>query len=97
MLKHVRANERLYRATVGRDGDSLVLHHVKSMIAELAEDEIARLGNSWQLPSGVVLSFVVNTYIALLQWWIEHDSSYSAEEVDEQFHQLAFKGIDGIR
>jgi AcrR family transcriptional regulator len=96
MLKHVQANERLYRATVGRDSGTLVLHHVQRMIAELAEEEMARLNQSWMLPRQVLLAYIVHTYMALLQWWIEHDSARSAEEIDEQFHRLAFKGLDGL-
>ncbi len=97
MLKHVQANEKLYRATVGRDSGTLVLHHVHRMIAELAGEEMAKLNEAWLLPQQVLLAYVVHTYMALLQWWIEHDSARSAEEVDEQFHRLAFTGLDGLR
>ncbi len=97
MLKHVQSNDKLYRATVGRDSGTLVLHHVKRMIAELAEEEMARLNHAWMLPRQVLLAYIVHTYMALLQWWIEHDSARSAEEVDEQFHRLAFTGLDGLR
>jgi len=49
---------------------------------------------SSSFPISLVVSFISNSYIAVLHWWLSHPNEYSAEFVAEKVMQIMVEGVD---
>jgi len=95
MLRHVEQNERLYHAVVGKQSGTAVMQHMRTMLAEVAREEIDRLLARGELPvpGEVATEFVVGTFLTVLSWRMERRERPNAEECDRLFHRLVFAGL----
>lgn len=49
-----------------------------------------------QIPLEILTLYIVNTFIALLTWWLDHDMPYPAERINDMFRQLTEPGMVAI-
>lgn len=92
-LQHVQGHRLLYKATVGKQSGAVVIHHMKHMLANLATKELeVLLSMQKTLPVEVVIEFLVNSLLTLINWWMNNEMPCSAKEVDQMFHDLTLKG-----
>lgn len=99
MLQHIQSHRRLYQATVGKPSGALVLHHIRRMLADVANEEITvylSKNNLAQIPYDVASEFVVTTFLTVVTWWMSQDIQCSVEECDRMFHRLVFSGISSL-
>lgn len=100
MLQHAQSHKRLYKAISGKKGGNSVLYHMQNMLAELIQDDIAKLlpySSSLQLSPKTTTDFVVNTFMILLAWWMEQNMPCSAAEVNRIFHKLTLTGLNSFK
>jgi AcrR family transcriptional regulator len=96
MLQHVQSHKLIFKAVAGKQSGVLVIYHIKSMLTEIAREEIAAFlpsSTSLNIPQDVAVEFVVNTFWSILSWWMEQNMPYSATEMDQMFHTLTLSGI----
>jgi AcrR family transcriptional regulator len=99
MLQHVQSHKLIFRAVAGKQSGVLVQYHIKSMLSEIAREEISALltySTSSKIPQDVTIEFVVNTFWSILSWWMEQNMPYSAKEMDQMFHTLTLSGISAL-
>lgn len=77
------------------DGKSrVVLHgHLKDVLVELIGDDIeqyldGRRKSAGQMPGDVIVNYVASTFVLVLNWWVDNDSSLSPNEVNDLFRAL---------
>jgi AcrR family transcriptional regulator len=99
MLQHAQSHKHLYKAIVGKKGGATVMYHMKQMLTERISEEISVFltDTSLLIPREAVIDFVVNTFIALLTWWMEQNMPCSAAEMDRIFHKLTLSGLTGLK
>ncbi|WP_185897382.1 TetR/AcrR family transcriptional regulator [Paenibacillus zeisoli] len=100
MLQHVQSHKQIYRAVTSKQGGTLVLYHIKRMLMEITREEISAIlpnSDNSKVPQDVAIDFVVNTFWSILTWWMENNMPYSAAEMDQMFHTLAFSGVSAIQ
>ncbi len=49
-----------------------------------------------KIPSEILTVYVVNSLTALLTWWLDNDSPYSAEQMNDFYRQLVEPGVEAI-
>lgn len=99
MLKHAQANHRLYQALVVKGGAAMVERLALPMLNRLVVDEIEAFAPTdapLSVQFDVVVVYVVNTFMALLKWWLEHGMPCSAEDMDRVFRNLVRPGLEAV-
>jgi AcrR family transcriptional regulator len=95
LLQHAQGHRRIYKAVVGKKGDSPVMNQMKAMLGDLVREEIAALAPPpANVPEAVVFDFIVGTFMTVLVWWMEHNLPCSAVEADCTFHRLVLSGLE---
>jgi AcrR family transcriptional regulator len=77
------------------DGTSrAVLHeHLQDVLVDLIGNDVeqylyGRRKTTGQMPPNVLVNYVASTFVLVLNWWVETDSSLSANEVNDLFRAL---------
>ncbi len=71
-----------------------VLHeHLQDVLVELVSDEVerrpyGRIKLTSQMPTKVLVNYVASTFVLVLDWWVETNSSLSPNEVNDLFRSL---------
>jgi AcrR family transcriptional regulator len=96
MLQHAQSHKRIYKAVAGKQSGITVVYHMKNMLSDLIKQEIENHDAAHitgEIPSHIVIEFIVNTFMSLLTWWMDYNMPCPANEVDSMFHKLVFRGI----
>jgi|HubBroStandDraft_6_1064221.scaffolds.fasta_scaffold53936_1 AcrR family transcriptional regulator len=99
LFQHLDGQRRLYRAIVRGESGMIVDRQLRRILAEmvrmdLGPDPSARLTGA-RLEA--VVQFLVGALMSLITWWMEHEISLSAEEMNCVFLQLALDGLNSNR
>lgn len=100
MLQHVQSHKRIYKASVGNKGWTIVLQHMQRMLTDLTREEITvLLPNiaSSTIPQDIAIDFVLHTFLTLLTWWLDQNTPCSAAEIDRIFHKLTLSGLGTLQ
>jgi AcrR family transcriptional regulator len=85
---------------MGRRGRVVLHDHLKeSLVHTIADDVQACMpggaaGRS-RVPPTVLVEYIVTTFIVVLNWWVESDSTLTASEVDELFVSMVVPALQG--
>ncbi|GIQ67178.1 TetR/AcrR family transcriptional regulator [Xylanibacillus composti] len=95
MFEHAREYYRLYQAFVGKQSGAMVQEQMLELFRELVREELEVLENSYRytLPLEVLVYYISNAYMSLLNWWLDHDMPYPTEKMDQIFHTLILPSI----
>jgi AcrR family transcriptional regulator len=96
VFEHFAAHREVWRAMAGKRGAEVLIRHLRRFLSELLRAQLTARASTkeTQVPLGAVVEFTVNTLIGLgVRWWIEHDLSYSPEEMDQLYRRLTEPGI----
>ncbi len=98
MFQHAENHRDLYKALAGKQGGNIALAHIqKYLYAYLLEHLKEQLPKRKKNISPEVLThFISSSFISLLTWWLNNDSSYSAAQMNDYFRQLVQPGVDAI-
>ena len=99
MFQHAQEYQRVYKALVGEKGGHTMLSHIQKYLTTIIHKHLKPQFPSKkkeQIPLEILTLYIVNTFIALLTWWLDHDMPYSAERINDMFRQLAQPSVDSI-
>lgn len=95
-FRHAHAERDLYRAMAEGGGLDVLLAAGRShMTANIQAHLDAMLpdGQPLPIPLPVITNFVAGGLLSMLLWWLNNETSYSPEEMNEMFCNLAMPGI----
>ena len=99
MFRHAQDYRRVYKALVGEKGGHTMLANVQKFLMthvdEYLKTQLPTRKKS-KIPSEILTVYVVNSLTALLTWWLDNDSPYSAEQMNDFYRQLVEPGVDAI-
>jgi AcrR family transcriptional regulator len=93
LLRHVQDFYPLYLAQARGGGFHPVLHIFHLRLCEYIEERLRARGSLPDVAVRVTAQSVVGAFMALMQWWLEHEIPLSPEALDDYFHQLVMPGV----
>ena len=97
LLTHIEENADLYQLLFGRNGISIFISQLHSYIIKLLRfrfQNIPEINTQSVIPQSMFEEFLAGAYIGTIQWWLEHISEYSVEEVARWLYTLVAKGSE---
>jgi len=97
LLTHIEENADLYQLLFGRNGISIFISQLHSYIIRLLRfrfQNIPEINTQSVIPQSMFEEFLAGAYIGTIQWWLEHISEYSVEEVSRWLYTLVAKGSE---
>ena len=97
MFEHLQQHRRQHACGGGVRMDSRsrdILHeHLQSVLVELIRKDVeqclhTRRKTSGRVPASVLIQYVASTFILVLNWWVDTDSSLTPKEVNDLFRAL---------
>jgi AcrR family transcriptional regulator len=95
-FEHVDSHRKVYHAIVGRDSGTLVMRELRRLLADLIRSELKGLPAKERrsdLPTGVIVEFVVGSLMSVITWWLEQSPKLPASEADAIFRGLTLCSI----
>ena len=96
MFEHVGSERRLYRAFIGKEGGALVQRHIQRIIADLVRADLAPRAGGGAVPVDLAAEFAASAFMAVLAWWMDTGSPYTAAEIDGLYRSLVAPGIASV-
>ena len=95
IFQHTRSHRQLFRALIGRQGGELILEYARKFLSDTVRSFIeARLietGN--QALVEPLVHYLVSSYLALLTWWLDQDSPFTADQMNTLYFGLVKPGV----
>jgi AcrR family transcriptional regulator len=87
LFRYVQENSNIIRVLLSSRGtSSLVQHIIDISIQDVLNKNTSLEGSA--IPIEIAAYHLVNSSIAMIQWWLEHDLPYPPEHMGIVFHQL---------
>ena len=98
MFEHLDRHRRAGEARMGRRGRAILHEHLRRALVDLIADDVkkdlpARKKPAGQIPSDLLVHYVVSTFILVLNWWVESASPLPAQDVNEIFRRLVLPAL----
>ncbi len=87
LFRYVQENDSVIRVLLSSRGSSNLLEHIIDVTSQRILSENVPLPDS-AIPPEIAAYHLVNSSIALIQWWLEHDMPYPPERMGIIFQQL---------
>lgn len=96
MFQHAQEQRQLYKALAGKQGGNIALTHIQKYLYTSLHDHLkAPLSKKKKgVPPEILAHYISSSFIALLTWWLDTDSKYSTEQMNNYFIQLVQPGIE---
>lgn len=96
MFQHAQGHRPLYKALAGKQGGNVVIGHIqKYLFAYLhAHLKQALSRRKADIPPEILAQYISSSYISLLTWWLDNDSTCSAEQMNEYYRRLVEPGVN---
>jgi AcrR family transcriptional regulator len=97
-LRHTGSHRQLFRALIGRQGGEIILDYARKFLSDIARTYLAAPGLALHDPALVepLVQYLVSSYLALLTWWLDHESSYSPEQMNDLYFNLVRPGLKDL-
>ncbi len=98
MFKHAQGQRRLYKALAGKQGGNVALAHIQKYLFTYLHNHLKRVLSKRNkgIPPDLLAHYITSSFISLLTWWLDNDSSYTAEQMNDFYRQLVQPGVDAI-
>lgn len=96
MFEHVLSHQRLYRVLIGKQSGTIAVQRLKELITDLVCDELEALvpsSGTTPIQREIVIQYIVSSFMGLVIWRVDHESSYTAMQMDAMFQQLTLPGV----
>ncbi|WP_228010272.1 TetR/AcrR family transcriptional regulator [Nonomuraea phyllanthi] len=96
MFEHVREQERLVRALLGRRGGGPVHARGEQLLAGLVREELLAAGARASAALDLLVVCVVGAFMALLRAWVDGQTTASPAELDAAFRAAVEPGVRAV-
>ncbi|MBI4673810.1 MAG: TetR/AcrR family transcriptional regulator [Chloroflexi bacterium] len=99
LFQHASANQRYYKAMLGKRSGDMLLKHVREYLLDHVRKNLKALARSEKklgVPLDVQAEFVVSSFLALLTWWLDRDMPYSPEQMVQMLEHLVMPGLNRV-
>jgi AcrR family transcriptional regulator len=99
VFQHVAENAELYRIVLHGEGALKVIERLRSIIISavnaMARSKIEQEGVrvDLKIPLEVLANYYAGSLLGLINWWLENDMPFTAEEMKEMFNELFKPGL----
>jgi len=94
LFRHVGEEVGLYKALLWTPGIDLLIKHLQRSLSKRIEEGLIESEKEYEVPSPILARFIAGSFLTILQWWLENKMTYSPEEIDAIFKDLALAGIE---
>jgi AcrR family transcriptional regulator len=98
MFQHAEGQRQLYKALAGKQGGNVVITYIQKYLTTYLSDhlkqELKKRKNPF--PYEILSHSIASSFISLLTWWLDTDSSYSAAQMNEFYRQLVEPGVNAV-
>jgi AcrR family transcriptional regulator len=100
-FEHFLAQERLYRALLGRNGSPWFAARLRDQLVDFVEERerlrdqnlgIRRNAPRSGIPRKVAITLMANLLIGTITWWLESGRQYSPQQIAGWFLEAAIEG-----
>ena len=93
VFEHIQRHRQLGAAGMGARGRAILHERLQHVLSELIADDLekvrqGRRKSAGQLPSELIVPYVASTFVLVLNWWVESDSSLSPTAINGLFRAL---------
>ncbi|NWJ46001.1 MAG: TetR/AcrR family transcriptional regulator [Chloroflexi bacterium] len=88
-FKHAQSHYQVYKAVVGKRSGTMITKTFYEYLKEMFRGYLAKNESPGGVPLELVVQFQASSLMALLTWWFDNDLPYSAEQMNNWYHQLA--------
>lgn len=96
MFEHVREQERLVRALLGRHGGGTVHAYGEQVLAGLVRDDLLAAGGRASAALDLMVVCVVGAFMGLLRAWVDGRTAASPAELDAAFRAAVEPGVRAV-
>ena len=96
LLKHIDAHRRAAGPQMKREGRLVMHEHMQHVLTTWIAEELALTiagRRNTQIPIDLVARYVASTFVVVLDWWVESESSLTPEQVDICFRDLVVPAL----
>ena len=98
MFQHAEGQRQLYKALAGKQGGNVVIIYIQKYLASYLSEHLKQQLKKCKtpFPYEILSHYIASSFISLLTWWLDTDSTYSAEQMNEYYRQLVEPGVNTI-
>jgi AcrR family transcriptional regulator len=99
LFRHVQKQHRLIHAFFGDHNLDRLPRELKIQVNKIVENNLRSIvgeSMSFAVPLPLVATFVVNTFLMLLNWWVENNMRQTPEQMDEIFQKLVMPSLHNL-
>ncbi len=97
-FRHTGSHRHLFRALIGRQGGEIILQYARTFLSDIARSylDLGRLPSANRPLVEPLVQYLVSSYLALLTWWLDHDSPFSPEQMNDLYFNLVRPGVKNL-
>jgi hypothetical protein len=90
MFQHAQEKRLLYKALVGKQGGDVAMKHIQKQLNRLIFQhlKLQLSEKKTNIPPDILALHFVNSFMSLLTWWLDNETAYSAEDMNNFYRQL---------
>jgi AcrR family transcriptional regulator len=98
MFEHAESQRQLYKALVGKRGGDVAIKHIQKQLYRLVYGHLqeALAQKNRNFPPEILAHHLVNSFVSLLTWWLDNDTNYSAQQMNDFYRQLVQHGVEDL-
>lgn len=98
-FRHAYFHHHLHQAMVEGGGADILLESVRHHLQEDIQNHLRHLfpdEKSLATPLPVITNFLAGAMLSVATWWLNEERTYSPEEINRIFQQLALTGVEKL-
>ena len=101
MFEHVSEYRRVLRALLDSNGETVVRRHLHSALVGVIQPEVKaqlreRVSGYCPVSPELLTSFLVSTYVSVLNWWLNSKNPLRPKAIDAAYRQLVLPCLASI-
>jgi len=102
VFQHVANHADIYRILLQNEKSDRILERIRKIVAQsIAEFMQTKIENDpipilFEVPIDLLAAYFSGALLSCVDWWLEQDTAYSAEEMTRMFQRLFFPGARKI-
>lgn len=98
LFRHAEENRLVFKALFGKQAGTVLLNHIQKALTLYLKEHFQKTSPKKKpsVPLDVFVQYFVSTFLGLLVWWLDNDTSYSAAQMDEYFKKLAEPTVQAV-